>query len=109
MRSELMSLEAQINHYDMDDLKNLYEEEVHHAPEIIIDGGELIGSIHEEAENDHNKRIDALSFFKKCVEDQHIVTAIRAVSLNKIYKLVPIWQIPVQDTLEDVPELNFIF
>lgn len=79
----------------IDDLKNLSEEEVHHTPEIIKDGGELIGRIHEEAEKDSTKRIDAMSFFKKCVEDQQIVTAIRAVCLNKIYKLVPVWQIPV--------------
>jgi len=78
----------------IDDLKNLSEEEVHHTPEIIQDGGELIGRIHQEAENDSTKRIDALSFFKKCAEDQQIVTAIRAVCLNKIYKLVPEWKIP---------------
>lgn len=79
----------------MDDLKNLSEEEVHHTPEIIKDGGEVIGRIHEDAENDATKRPDAMSFFKKCVEDQQIVTAIRAVCLNKIYKLIPEWQIPV--------------
>jgi hypothetical protein len=78
----------------MDDLKNLSEEEVHHTPEIIKDGGEVIGRIHEEAENDPSKRIEAMSFFKKCVEDQQIVTVIRAVCLNKIYRLVPEWQIP---------------
>lgn len=93
----------------MDDLRNLSEDEVHHTPEIISDGGELIGRIHEEAEKDSTKRSDAMSFFKKCVEDQHIVTAIRAVCLNKIYKLVPEWQIPAplseSEISKDVLEL----
>ncbi len=89
----------QFNHFIkslpiIDDLQNLSPEEVHHTPEIIKDGGELIGRIHAEADSDATKRVDAMSFFKKCAEDEQIVTAIRAVCLNKIYKLVPVWKIP---------------
>ena len=93
----------------IDDLQNLSPEEVHHTPELIKDGGELIGRIHAEAESDATKRVDAMSFFKKCAEDEQIVTAIRAVCLNKIYKLVPKWQIPVplsdSEISKDVLEL----
>ncbi len=79
----------------MDDLKNLTEEEVHHTPEIIKNGGELIGRIHDEAENDPAKRSDAMNFFKRCAEDHQIAVVMRAVCLNKVYKLIPVWKIPV--------------
>lgn len=91
----------------MDDLQNLTFDEVHHTPEIIKNGGELIGKIQDEAEMDSSKRVDAMSFFKKCTEDAQIAVAIRAVCLNKVYKLVPVWKIPaplsnVSDEVSDL-------
>lgn len=79
----------------VDDLKNLSVNEVHHTPEILKNGGELLGRIHDEAESDPAKRVDALNFFKRCTEDDQIATAIRAVCLSKVYKLIPQWKIPV--------------
>lgn len=79
----------------VDDLKKLTSNEVHHTPEILKNGGELIGRIHDEAESDPAKRVDALNFFKRCTEDGQIATAIRAVCLSKVYKLIPEWKIPV--------------
>lgn len=79
----------------VDDLKKLTASEVHHTPEVLKNGGELIGRIHDEAESDPTKRVDAMNFFKRCTEDGQIATAIRAVCLNKVYKLIPHWQIPV--------------
>lgn len=87
----------------IDDLQNLTADEVHHTPEIIKNGGELIGKIHDEAELDPAKRVDAMNFFKNCTEDKQIATAIRAVCLNKVYKLVPIWKIPVPLSEADIP------
>lgn len=78
-----------------DDLKNLTPHEVHHTPELLKNGGELIGRIHDEAESDPAKRVDALNFFKRCAEDGQIATAIRAVCLSKVYKLIPVWKLPV--------------
>lgn len=95
-----------------EDLQNLTPEEVHHTPEIIKEGGELVGRIYDEAENDLTKRADAMNFFKKCAEDEYIVTAIRAVCLNRVYKLMPEWKIPVplSDSIpEDVVELSLKF
>ena len=93
----------------VDDLRNLTASEVHHTPEIIKNGGEVIGRIHDEAEIDSTKRVDAMSFFKRCTEDQQIAMAIRAVCLSKVYKLVPIWKIPtpLSDTsvTDEVSEL----
>lgn len=82
------------------DIQNLTEEEVHRTPEIIMFGGEIVGKIHEEGEVIPSKRLDALSFFKRCAEDNQIATPIRAVCLNKIYRLVPAWKIPVSLTDE---------
>lgn len=79
----------------IDDLQGLPEEEVHYTPEVIKDAGGVIGRIHDEAENDPAKRLAAMHFFKQCAEDQEMVPAIRAVCLNKILKLIPVWQIPV--------------
>lgn len=79
----------------VDDLKNLTANEVHHTPEILKNGGEIIGRIHDEAESDPAKRVDALNFFKRCAEDGQVATAIRAVCLSKVYKLIPQWKIPV--------------
>ena len=91
------------NHFDdylhslptLDDLQNLSMEEVHHTPEMILNGGELIGRIQDQAENDPSKRMAAMDFFRKCAEDHLMATPLRAVCLNKIYKLVPDWQIPL--------------
>jgi hypothetical protein len=78
----------------IDDLQTLSEEEVHHTPEMIKEGGEVIGRVHEEAQKDVTKRGHAMSFFKKCAEDDALPSAIRALCLHKIYKLVPEWKIP---------------
>lgn len=91
----------------MGDLQNLTFDEVHHTPEIIKNGGEIIGKIQDEAEIDSSKRVDAMSFFKRCTQDNQLATAIRAVCLNKIYKLVPAWKIPaplsnVSDEVSDL-------
>lgn len=88
----------------MDDLKGLTADEVHHTPEIIKMGGEFIGRIHDEAENGPGKRSDALFFFKRCAEDQQIAIVIRAVCLNKVYKLVPVWKISVPLSDENISD-----
>lgn len=87
----------------VDDLKNLTANEVHHTPEILKNGGELIGRIHDEAESDPAKRVDALNFFKRCTEDGQVATAIRAVCLSKVYKLIPQWKIPVPLNETSIP------
>ncbi|WPU64785.1 hypothetical protein [Peredibacter starrii] len=82
----------------MGDLKNLTAEEVHHTPEIILEGGGLIGKVYDEAEREPKKRLDAMNFFKKCAVDQEIATSIRAMCLNKILSQVPLWNIPMSVT-----------
>ncbi len=78
-----------------EDFKTLSYEEVHHTPEIIKNGGAIVGRVHNEAQEDVSKRVSAMDFFKSCAEDGKIVPAIRAVCLKKIYKLIPEWKVPV--------------
>lgn len=88
----------------IDDLQNLTEEEVHYTPEIIKEGGEVIGKIHEEAQRNPDKRVGAMSFFRKCAEDEQLAISIRAVCLHKIYKLIPEWEIPTPLSESNIPD-----
>ena len=89
------------------DLKNLTAEEAHHTPEVILEAGGLIGKVFDEAQKDPQKRSDAMVFFKKCAVDQEIVTAIRAVCLNKILNQVPEWGIPMTVTDAEISKEVF--
>lgn len=86
------------------DLSKLSYEEAHHTPEIIREGGELVGKINQQAQDDPTKRVAAMDFFKSCVEDEFVAPAIRALCLHKIYKLIPVWQIPVPLSEENIPQ-----
>ena len=83
----------------MGELKNLSEEEVHHTPAMIKEGGAILGKIHAEAEKNPERREDTLNFFKECAEDEDVVTTLRAVCWNKVMTLVSEWQIflPLSD------------
>lgn len=83
----------------MGELSNLSEEEVHHTPSMIRDGGAILGKIHAKAESDPERRPDTLAFFKECAEDEEVVTALRAVCWNKVMTLIPEWEIflPISD------------
>ena len=83
----------------MGELKNLSEEEVHHTPAMIREGGAILGKIHTEAEENPERRPDTLEFFKECAEDEDVVTSLRAVCWNKVMTLIPQWQIflPIAD------------
>jgi hypothetical protein len=104
LKEDVGAIEIKINeHFNQylntlptaEDFKTLSYEEVHHTPEIIKNGGAIIGRIHSEAQEDVSKRVSAMSFFKSCAEDEKVVPAIRAVCLKKIYKLIPEWKVPV--------------
>ncbi len=77
----------------MGELKNLSEEEAHHTPVVIREGGAILGKIHAEANENPERRPDTLAFFKDCAEDEEVVTALRAVCWNKVMTLIPEWQI----------------
>lgn len=77
----------------MGELKNLSEEEVHHTPALIREGGAILGKIHAAAETNPERRPDTLIFFKECAEDEEVATSLRAVCWNKVMTLIPEWQI----------------
>jgi hypothetical protein len=94
LKEDVGAIEIKINeHFNQylntlptaEDFKTLSYEEVHHTPEIIKNGGAIIGRIHSEAQEDVSKRVSAMK----------VVPAIRAVCLKKIYKLIPEWKVPV--------------
>lgn len=108
-KSESIALqsEGQFNQYlnalpTAEDFKTLTFEEVHHTPEIIKDGGAIVGRVHNEAQVDSSKRVSAMNFFKSCAEDEQVALAIRAVCLKKIYRLIPEWKLPVILTEEKI-------
>lgn len=86
------------------DIQKLKDSEVHLTPEIIKEAGARIGSVHAQAQTDPAKRADAMKFFKSCAEDSEVISPIRAVCLSKIYKLIPIWKIPMPITQEKIPD-----
>lgn len=79
----------------IENLKALPEEQLHHTPEIILNGGALIGRIEDQAQQNPSARKEAMRFFKECAEAQNIALPLRAVCLRKIHKLIPDWEIPV--------------
>ena len=110
--TDVMEFQDELNrHYKnlptLGDLKNLTAEEVHHTPEIITEGGGILGRVLDEAEKDPKKRLEAMSFFKKCAVDQEIATSIRAMCLNKTLNLVPQWKIPMAVTDEEISKEVF--
>lgn len=88
----------------MKDMEGLTEEEVHHTPDAVVEGGMLIGSLLEEAEKNPAKREETLKFFKSCAENSELMPAIRAVCWKRTLDQIPEWKIflPISDA--DVPE-----
>ncbi len=76
-----------------EDMINLSESEIHSTPELVLRSAELIAKIQVDAQKNKKLRIDALSFFKKCVENQRVLSSIRAICLNKLYILIPKWKL----------------
>lgn len=76
-----------------EDMNNLSDSEIHGTPELVLRSAELIAKIQSGAQKDKKLRKAALSFFKKCVENQRVLSSIRAVCLNKLYILIPKWKL----------------
>lgn len=88
----------------VDEIRKLTEEEVHHSPVAVKEGGLLIGELHEAAQKDPARREDTLKFFKGCAENSELLPAIRAVCWKKTLSQIVEWKIflPVADA--EVPE-----
>lgn len=86
------------------DMEGLTDEDVHHTPDAVVEGGMLIGELLEEAEKNPAKREDTLKFFKSCAENADLMPAIRAVCWKRTLDQIPEWKIflPISDA--DVPE-----
>lgn len=87
----------------LNDLGRLTEEEVHHTPEIVIQGGKIIHETLEEAENNPERREETLAFFFDCSSNQELAPAIRAMCWNRAVKAVSRWDIFIPISEYNVP------
>lgn len=88
----------------LDDLKNLSFEEVHHTPEMISEGGALIGELIDQAEKDPTRREETVKFLKGCAEEESVVPQLRALCWNKTLNQISEWKVFVPVTDANVPE-----
>ncbi|WPU64757.1 hypothetical protein [Peredibacter starrii] len=81
------------------DLEGLTDEEVHHTPDFIVEGGMKIGQLIDEANANPAKREETLKFMKSCAENDDLVPAIRAVCWKKTLTQINNWEIflPISD------------
>ncbi len=88
------SFDLYVNHLPhIIDLTYLSDIEIHGTPDFVLSGAEYIAKIQIDAQKNKELRMDALSFFKKCVENQEVLSSIRAICLNKLYILIPKWKL----------------
>lgn len=98
------------------DIQNLHEDQVHFTPEIVNEGGALIGDVLEAADNDPARREETLKFFKACAENDSLIEAIRAVCWRTTLSRLSKWEIflplseanvpqNIQDLATELPEL----
>ena len=88
----------------VNDLSNLSTEELHHTPEMVLEGGMLVGEMIEKAEADPARRQETLKFLKDCAENNDVVHQIRAVCWRKTLAQIPEWKLflPISDA--NVPD-----
>lgn len=81
------------------DLEGLTDEEVHHTPDFVVEGGMKIGQLIEEGNANPAKREPTLKFMKSCAENDDLVPAIRAVCWKKTLDHITKWEIflPISD------------
>lgn len=88
----------------MNDLKALSEEEVHHTPQIILEGGRIIGQMIERADNNPELREETVKTLQACAESDEIATAIRAVCWKNTLNSIEKWKVFVPVSQSQIPE-----
>lgn len=81
------------------DLKDMTDEEVHHTPMMVKEGGLLIGRLHEAAQVNPKRREATLKFFKNCAENDELLPAVRALCWKRTISQIVEWKIflPISD------------
>lgn len=81
------------------DLKDLTDEEVHHTPMMVKEGGILIGRLHEAAQVNPKRREVTVKFFKSCAENDELLPAVRALCWKRTTSQIIEWKIflPISD------------
>ncbi len=82
------------------DLKDLSDDEVHHTPEVVMNGGRLVGQLIDRAEKNPALREKTLQLLKSCAESDDVVTAVRAVCWKNTVTQMKNWRVfvPLSDT-----------
>lgn len=88
----------------LNDINTLTEEDLHHTPAFVVEGGMLVGRLIADADKNPRKREETLKFLKSCAENSEVVPAIRALCWNKTLRQIPEWNVflPVMDA--NVPQ-----
>ncbi len=81
------------------DLQNLSEDEVHHTPEAVLNGGRLVGQLIDRAEKNPALREKTVLLLKSCAESDEVVTAVRAVCWKNTVDQMKNWRVfvPLSD------------
>ena len=84
----------------VDDLRHLSEEETHHTPAAIREGGKVIARLIEKAENNPELREKAVHVLHDCAKSETIATSIRAVCWKNTVTYIGKWKVfvPVSQT-----------
>lgn len=84
----------------VDDLRHLSEEETHHTPVAIREGGKIIAKLIEKAENNPEIREKAVHVLHDCAKSETIATSIRAVCWKNTVTYIGKWKVfvPVSQT-----------
>lgn len=77
----------------LEDLRLLSEEEVHHTPQAILDGGRVIAQLIEKAENEPVLREHTVNLLLECAEAENIAASIRAVCWKNTISSIEKWKV----------------
>lgn len=87
-----------------EELKNLDEHEVHLTPDVVKNGGAVVGSMIDKAQQEPGRREETMQFLLRCAEARDLVPAVRAVCWRNILDNIPHWDVFVPVTEAQVPE-----
>lgn len=87
----------------VDSLRKLSEDEIHHTPSGIIEGGKIIGKMIERAHNDPALREETVKVLHECAQSENVATSIRAVCWKNTLIHIEKWKVFVPISQSKIP------
>lgn len=87
----------------VESLRKLTEDEIHHTPAAIIEGGKLIGRMIEQAHRDPALREETVKVLHECAQSENVATAIRAVCWKNTLTHIEKWKVFVPVSQSRIP------